>query len=361
VTRSHGAWVRYQDPVTPDQVEFAIDHYRAAILQPWEQEVAARLKDARPDMTVLAYQCLSSTRDYEPGPIYTSGVCLEEAEESGEHWFAHRLDGSRIQWNGYGGHWQMATWEEEYQQRWCDNVGDLLEDSPFDGVMADNDVFDDYYGIDPPIEGGRTMADLREALGRLVPRAGRHLQEMGKLLVPNIAESRREPGRWERHAAYGGGFEEVWLAWGPDDHLDPQTALAQMAQLHGPGLTIVRVASDGTDDHPNFRYGLAAYWVFGGGEADAAYTATSHDGYSGTPFVPELDWDLGRPLEEPRQRGNGWSRRFADGFAAVNLNGGRRRSVRFPVPDGLADRDGRLVEGSVVLAPHEGIVLRKAR
>lgn len=357
--RRHGAWVRYQDPVSPDQVEFAIEHYRAAILQPWETEVATRLKQGRPDMTVLAYQCLSSTRDYELGPIYSSGVCFEEAEESGEHWFAHRLDGSRIQWATYRGHWQMATWEEEYRQRWCDNVADLLEASPFDGVMADNDVFDDYYGIAPPIEGGRTMADLRGALDRLVQQAGQRLNDMGKVLVPNIAESRREAGRWARHAAYGGGFEEVWLAWGPDDFLDPQTALLQMDQLNGPGITIVRVATDGADDHPNVRYGLAAYWVFGGGSGNAAYTATSHDGYSGTPFVTELGWDLGDALGEVHRRGNGYSRLFADGFAAVNLNEGRRRKVRFDVPQHMLRADGSPATGSIVLMPHEGVVLRR--
>ncbi|WP_432548516.1 putative glycoside hydrolase [Kineococcus sp. SYSU DK004] len=353
--RRHGAWIRYGDPVDDAQVAFAAEHYRVAILQPWETSVLERLKVANPDLVVLTYQCLSSTRSYEPGPLHTSGVSHEEAEEAGEHWFAHRLDGSRIEWNTYPGHWQMAVWDEEYRERWCDNVSDLLEDSPWDGVMADNDVFDDYYGLNPPLEGGREMSDLRQALEQLVVAAGERLRSAGKLLVPNIAESRREPGRWQRHAAYGGGFEEVWLGWSPQDWFDPETVLAQASQVAGPGLTIMRVPSDGTDEHPAFRYGVAMFWVFGGGTGGAV-TATAHDGYSVTPWIPELDVDLGTPTGDPVQRGNGWSRTFTNGWAVANTNTAKRRKIAYDVPEGLVDAEGRPAPQRVVLQPHEGAV-----
>ena len=41
-----GAWIRYGNPLEPGELDFAIAHYRAAILQPWETEAAARLKEA---------------------------------------------------------------------------------------------------------------------------------------------------------------------------------------------------------------------------------------------------------------------------------------------------------------------------
>jgi Hypothetical glycosyl hydrolase family 15 len=354
VTR-RGAWIRYQEPISEEQLQFAAEHYQVAILQPWETESVAWLKKHRPDMVVLAYQCLSSVRDFEPGPIFTSGVSLEEAEEADEDWFAHREDGSRIQWATYPGHWQMAVWNPEYRQRWCDNVFDFLEESPWDGVMADNDVYDDYYGLRPPLEGGRGLPDIRRAMDQFVPEVGVRLAEIGKLVVPNIAESRREPGRWARHAAWGGGFEESWLAWGPEDFLDPASALAQMDQLRGPGLSIMRIATDGRDDHPNFLYGLAALWVFGG-DADAYFSATGHDGYSATPFVPELAWDLGSPLSDPQQRGNAWSREFTGGWAAVNLNDNKRRHVTLAVPEGMLLPSGDPAPKKVTLQPHQGVV-----
>ena len=44
----------------------------------------------------------------------------------------------------------------------------------------------------------------------------------------------------------------------------------------------------------------------------------AYDGYSSTPYTPALDLDLGSPTEEPRRKGNGWSRSFSQGWAAVN-------------------------------------------
>jgi len=50
----HGAWIRYGgDPLDNDEVQFAIDHYAVAILQPWETAALSTIKAARPDMVVL--------------------------------------------------------------------------------------------------------------------------------------------------------------------------------------------------------------------------------------------------------------------------------------------------------------------
>lgn len=359
-----GAWIRYGDPLLPGQLAFAAEHYRAAILQPWETEAAIELKRLRPDMTVLCYKCLSSARAYEPGPVFSSGVSFGEAENAGGHgndgatWFATRPDGSRIEWERYPGHWQLQVWNPEYQQRWVENVVEELRDSPFDGVMADNDVFEDYYGLRPPLDGLADMAAMRSALGDLVHLAGTALNAQGKILVPNIAESRREDGRWEAHAAFGGGFEEVWLGWSPVNLFDPVTAEAQLHQAKGPGLSIFRVPTDGDDQHPNVAYGLSAFWIFG--EGRGAYAATAHDDYSRTQHAPELDWQLGAPRTAPKGRNHAWWREFDGGFAAVNFNedGRRRRKVR--IPAGMVDAAGVPAPSSVVLPPHRGVIYRRA-
>ena len=354
-----GAWIRYGDPIPADQVAFAAKHYRAAILQPWETDAAAELKRLRPDMTVLCYKCFSSTRDYEPGPVYSSGVAYREAEEEGGAWFATRLDGTRIEWNGYGGHWQMNVRDAGYRARWVQNVTAELLESPFDGVMADNDVFDDYYQLNLPIRSASSMADLRDGLDHLVHAAGQSLNSIGKILVPNIAESRRVPGRWASHAAYGGGFEEVWLGYGPRDLFDPATAEAQLPQADGPGLSILRVPTNGDDNHPNFTYGLAAFWIFGHGRG--SFTATAHDDYSRTQHIPELDWSLGAPREKPKGRQHVWSREFNGGWAAVNFNKDGRRKRRISVPPGLADAAGNPAPTSLVLPAQRGVIYQRGQ
>lgn len=351
-----GAWVRYGEPITPEQLDFAARHYRTAILQPWELDAAAELKRRRPDMVVLAYKCLSSARDYEPGPIFSSGVSYAEATAHG--WLARRLDGSPIEWNTYPGHWQLTPWDAEYRSFWAKAVVGEFQDSPFDGVMADNDVFDDYYGLDLPIRELDEIADLRVALTALVHEAGSALRAVGKRLVPNIAESRREPGRWAEHSAYGGGFEEVWLGYAPDRLFDPITTEAQLGQVAGSELSIMRVPTDGDDAHPNFQYGLAAFWVFAAGEA--SFTATGHDDYSRLQHIPQLDWELGAPVGDPVEDRHVWSREREHGWAAVNLNADRRKRRRIRVPPGMVDLHGQPVKRSLTLPAQRGIVLRRA-
>ena len=51
-----------------------------------------------------------------------------------------------------------------------------------------------------------------------------------------------------------------------------------------------KAAITGTDE--NFLYGLAGFWVFGGG-AFTGISATHHDAYDEIPHAPELSYDLG--------------------------------------------------------------------
>ena len=67
-----------------------------------------------------------------------------------------------------------------------------------------------------------------------------------------------------------------------------------------------------------------------------------------------LNWDLGEPLEEIHQRGNGRSRRFSNGWAAINLNTRRYAKVRFSVPEDLYDITGKPAPSKISLMPHEG-------
>ena len=353
--RTFGAWLRYgTQPVDPDEVEIAAERYRVAVLQPWELGALRALKDRRPDMVVLCYKCLSSTRIFECEDSYpTSGVFFTEAERAGEAWFAHRqAAGDRIEWRGYPGHWQMAVWNTEYRQRWVENVVREVTAEPWDGVFADNDVFDDYYGIFPlaEIDGA---PEFRDALDCLVRDAGEALNASDRLLVPNIAESRREPGRWVRHAQYGGGFEEHWLGWQPHIHFDQKTCLQQAAELHGPGIGVVRVNAGGNSVERSFRYAVAAFWALGIGRGWAC-TATAPDDYEGLPYLPEQGWDLGEPVGRRRSRLGGRAQRFSAGWAAVNV--ATAGTVTFRVPDGLVDAKGGAAPKKVRLHPKDGCV-----
>ncbi|BDA64706.1 putative glycoside hydrolase [Actinomyces capricornis] len=351
-----GAWIRYGNPLEPQEVDFAIRHYRAAILQPWETEAAARLKDQRPDMTVLAYRCLSSARDFEPPERCASGLTFQEVSQRG--WLARRADGSAVEWSTYPGHFQARVWDERYRARWVEQVCEDTAETAFDGIMSDNDVFDDYYGLSLPLEEVEDTASLRRVLDGFVEQVGWGLAGVGKILVPNIAEARREPGRWERHAAWGGGLDECWLGWGGSRLFDEPTALAQIHELRGPGISMVRTPDGGGGRAPHALYGLAAFWVFGGGRG--AYASTGHDDYSRTPWFPALDADLGRPVGEPRRAGGAWVRDFEGGLAAVVLDPHHRAQLELPrglvLPGRRGLADGRPLPRSVVLPGQHGLL-----
>ena len=402
--RGSGAWIRYGERLADGEIAFAAAHYRTAILQPWETEAAARLKDLRDDMVILAYRCLSSARDFEPAHRRASGLGFAEAQRRG--WLARRASGRTLEWSTYPGHYQMRVWDEAYRRRWIERVLEATAGTPFDGIMADNDVFDDYYGLDlrslAPDDAAapHDLAGLRAALGEFVDDVGRALTDEGLLLVPNIAEARREAGRWERHAAWGGGFDECWLGWGDKALFDEETALAQAPQLDGPGLCIVRTPSGGVgprfDRSASALYGLAAFWVFGGGpdhiddsaggsesagSAEArsraagalrlprgaalrTYAATGADDYSRTPWFPALDADLGAPLGEAAKEDGVWRRDFEGGVVAVVLGEGRGGTVRLPAglraPGPTGDPDGRALGSEMPLAAGSGMIALRA-
>lgn len=375
---SRGLWVRYGgEPVPEEHIKFAAEHYSVALLQPRQTYAAARLKELNPAMTVLCYKCLSSTRSYETEGPYTSGVSYAEAEQveqSGEQWFARRSNGELIEWTGYPGHYQMQVWSPSYRWHWVRNVTTELAGSPFDGVMADNDIHGDYYGLNLPIQGARNVKKFHRGLDRLVKDAGRALNAGGKILVPNIAESREAPGKWERHSAYGGGFEEVFLGWSATDFLDQPSALAQMKQMMGnhhpvslgqvpemgvrsPRLTLLRASTDGQDDHPNFLAALAAFWVFGAGHW-SALSAGGHDAHNGTPWREELAWDLGAPQGDAVMSKGAWVRRFSQGWAAINL--GPKKSGTLTLPPDLVSATGP-APSTLVLPAHGGAIFRYTR
>ena len=126
--RGSGAWIRYGERLADGEIAFAAAHYRTAILQPWETEAAARLKDLRDDMVILAYRCLSSARDFEPAHRRASGLGFAEAQRRG--WLARRASGRTLEWSTYPGHYQMRVWDEAYRRRWIERVLEATAGTP---------------------------------------------------------------------------------------------------------------------------------------------------------------------------------------------------------------------------------------
>lgn len=359
-------WLQLSDAPTEADLEAAAGRFRVAVLNPWETGAAAWLQERDPEMVVLAYKCLSSTRSYEgavidgrDAEVLPTGVGFVAAQEHPD-WFATDADGERIEGGTYPGHWQMAVWEPAYRRAWAEAVVEELAGGPFDGVMADNALATlDHYS-DADLAGGRVDADLRAGVAALVNEAGPALQERGLVLVPNVSEGRLHESWWPSLTQYGGGFEEQFVHFGPDPdsgYLDAGSSSGwrpQVQQLGIDGLVLARTSA-GPDDRQAFLYGLASFWLGSGGRG--AFAATERDAYDGTALREEQTWHLGRPTGPPEQREGMWRRGFDGGLVLVNPS--PTETLVATVPAGTRDRDGP-VGSEVRLPPTSGAVLRSS-
>lgn len=366
--RIRGAWLAGSIVPSAAQRRDIARGYAVAVLRPGQRELLHELKTLEPSLTVLRYVDMASVRRVDADPI---GLGVSFAEASENSWIATKSNGALVEWADFPGRLQAATWVAAYRQRWVDNVLGMLAADPWDGVVADGDLFTDHVGLDLPLAGPHpgpvTLARLRQSAEAFVQQAGSAIAEAGQLFLPNILDPQRDPNRWNRHTAFGGGFDTNWLGWRPERLYDTHMSMDQMSELASGGLSVLRVPQADDGEGNNARFAVAAATIFRG-VADVAIAAApanlmtlmETEGPSRSIHIQEMDWDLGEPLEVPQQYGDCWTRRFAGGWAAANLSADRRRTRTYEVPDGLVDGAGTPVSGRVRIFPHHGLILRNA-
>ena len=345
---------------TPTDTEIADLGRRMAVvvLNAWDLNAKRRIRAINPDVKVLVYKDLSSTRDYDgavvggtDAALLPSGVGYAAANRSHPEWFATDQHGRRIEWGQFGGHWQMAVWNEGYQRAWTEAVAREVSANGWDGVLADNDLT--RLGVYHPgrFAGTANTDDsdrlLRDGLARLIDRAGERLSSAGKLLVPNVADAIPGDSRWGAHSRFGGGMDEFF-----GRVLSGQALTELRANQVDPdaGLTLLITQARTTQERLT---GFAAAALFA--TARTCWTVTRDGDYASRLSTFYLDLPLGRPVDDPAPLDTGvWQRRYTGGWVAVNSSG-HPRSVSPPA--GLTQIDGSPVDGPVVLAPYTGTVL----
>lgn len=369
------AWVRHSPGgsavITEQEVATWASRCVIAVLDPWESAAAASLKASAPHVVVLCRKDMATVDQAEPGPIYSSGISYEQAERT-PAWFAVDRAGDRITSGEDSGRWHMRVWDPAYRAAWVAGVLRELDDSPFDGVLAVGDLEENpRLNLPLPDLGSRTQQ--REANDHLVAEAGAALRAQGKILVTSVGDARRSPRRWVSLSEWGGVFEPGWLSTVEGRILDPGTARQQTERLNPQDSEVVPTdrwvlvrlpvsvdspTSDGSSaaEEAMVRYGLAAFWVFGGGRG--IYAATSLDGQR-SHWIPEMQWDLGEPIDPPESVVNLWTRTFTKGWVAVNLASDGRRRRHVTLPSGYMLPDGSEPPEQVVLGAHQGLLLRR--
>lgn len=339
-----GWWYGIGKSPTAADIEFAARHYDLVVLNAWETAAMRSLRELNPAITVLVYKDFSSTRSYlgavegdHDAPVLPTGVGYHAARRT---WFALNLSGRRVEWSGYPKHWQMAVWDRDYQTAWAQAVTREVVTAGWDGVLADNDFNTLRYYYHGVLRGTLSTEDtdrkLRNGLDKLLAVAGEALDREGKVLVPNLSESRLRPGRWTAHARFGGAMEEIFALRQASGVLTFQGAqwreLRAQASLGEHWLLLM---THGTDDTAQ-RVGYATAALLAGPRT--CWSMSSTRDYTSTDWSRYQDLDLGTPVAAAVQTLPGvWSRTFTAGWVAVNSTGS---PVTLSAPAGMSTLDG---------------------
>lgn len=160
--------------------------YRVIVLQESMARILEEVRAANPDALVLAYQKVGGMRA-DGGDHPSTGVQTGEAEEA---WYLHDAEGNRLEYCDYAGVWAADIGDEDYQQRWLDNVGARLARDGFDGVMMDDvNTFPGHCLGSKGTAIAEYASDelYGDAVVAFMAAVGPALQEQGLVVAPNVA------------------------------------------------------------------------------------------------------------------------------------------------------------------------------
>jgi hypothetical protein len=317
-----------------------------------------QMKAANPDLKVLLYKNLTSSRKDCTATECGSGLPYQTADSQHPEWFLLNKQGQRIAFNDYPDLWAMDVGSASYQTQWADNVINEVKRDGWDGVFLDDVDLSMMYHYDVtniakyPSDSA-WQAATQSALAAIGPR----IKAAGKLAVANI-------GSWSQYPAVGdswlsyldGGMEEHFAKWGSyadGGYADQGTWQKQMNSLkyaQDQGKVFLAVTHSANGDETAARYGWASTLLEAQGSAEFAL----HDDYTYENWFPEYDYDIGDPTGPESTDSTGIHRRvFSNGIVVVN-----------PTARGLSASLGGVYSGSgladvssVSLAPHTAYVL----
>jgi hypothetical protein len=338
-----------------------LSRFNYVTLNAWYHHLIPDLKRQNPEIKVLVYKDMASTRSYacrggQDDAQLPAGVGYCVADSRHPDWFAIDESGNRIEWAPYPGHWQMKVGDPDYQDAWVDNVLRELRSNGWDGVVIDNAMVEPgpFYFPSQTMRDYPTAAVYSEATRSFLARVGPRLKAEGFLVIPNIQAHATLAGvevwrDWLRFTS--GGTREYWMRSDrPGSHfggrawLELQQIFAEV-QRQGK-LFLTGTPSDGPGDVRSMRWGRASFLLgWNGGPA----------GFGAGDWNPEWTIEVGTPTGPRYQVGSVWRRDFTGGTALANISASASQTVAlgstYLHPDGLQ-------VSSITLAPLTGLVLR---
>ena len=368
-------WIHWNStPVTDAMLQQEANRREWVLLNAWEQGIATMLKSFNPNLKVLVYKDLTSTRSYactngNDDEYMPTGVGYCEANSAHPDWFLTNSSGARYEYSGYNGHWKMDVGNVAYQNQWINNVLGEINGTAFDGVLMDNALFAcNTYARDNSCGTQQsTNTDTRADYTAFLTNARNDFQASGKLALANLSNARLNGNVWNDYTAQlDGGWDEFWLAFSDTDMLpeyaegwSKQMAEVESDEARGKFTLVQPHLSEGSAGTRAFRYTFASYLMANGGHTAFVQIATT-DGYGNPqPYRTEYDYNLGAATNSRTQvQTNVWKRGYTCGTVVVNANATASGNVTVQLGSTFVNQDNQNVT-SVSLPGTSGAVLRK--
>jgi hypothetical protein len=352
----------------PDQAG-DLSRYGYVTLHAWQYDRIKAIKAANPNVKVLVYKDMASTPDYDchrgrDDDLLPSGMGYCWTLANHPDWFTVDQAGRRIEWDTWGGNWQMDVGLPEYQDRWAANVLSDLRRYGWDGVVVD-DANVDQSGL---IGGAKmreypTQPSYEAATRSFLARVGPRLIQAGFLVIPNIQADpvRADAKLWADWIQFtSGGTREYWMKWGAGR--DGQYGAGGWADLQAvfdivqhAGKIFLTTTVAPADDVRSMRWGRASFLVgWNGGPSAFIFDPNAPI----DPWSSEWTVDVGRPVAaRVRVGASVWRRDYTGGAALVNTSENASQTVNlgssYLTPEGMPVTE-------VTLKPMTGLVLRFA-
>lgn len=276
------------------------------------------LREKNPRMTGLMYRELFCVLREET-PMAESVGRYGWIKAVHPEWFQKDLNGDPVEVPDYPGRFMMDPGNPQWQDFWIRETLREVVEGGWDGVFADDALTSvKMHGL-PPLEHYPTDASLQAAFHGFLAKARAAFSAQGKLVIANVSNSYDHPGLFAAWLKVTDGILEehftgaAWT-WGPQVG---QAQMAAMREAKAAGKWYLCMTRGAPGDRPLIDLSLAAYLIGSGGKVAWTYHA-DEGGPETFPDDPRWSRALGNPLEDARQEGRVWSRKFENGVIFVN-------------------------------------------
>lgn len=299
--------------------------YQFITANAWEHGRIAGFKAKNPDVEMLVYKCISSTRSYTDDTTPPAGIGWTYANSQHPEWFALGVNsGQRLEWPGYGGHWQMNVGNPAYQNKWAENVIAECQANGWDGIAADNaNLFP--YGEWPA--STPNASTFQAATRSFLANVGPKLRAAGIGFYPNISAhgdtTTYGPSMWADWCQFtDGASREFWMKWGFDSSNifsgnEWQSNRNIMEAVQALGKRFIAITYAPRTDTRIMRYCYASFLLSWNGTGPSCFVFEGMP-EDQDPWNAEWTKDIGKPTAAATPVSGGWKRTYTGGTVYVN-------------------------------------------